>query len=423
MQISSGVAKITHMSKIFIQIASYRDPELLPTLHNLLCNAKYPDNLSFGLVWQHNIEDRWDHLDPYLSDKRFRIMGVDYRDSGGMGWARSKTQSLYDDETYTMQLDGHMRFSKHWDKHLLEMMNNLHKRSDKPFLTAYAFQYEPSEDKNLRPIASTLLPVGFKSNGILFFRSVANKPNQYNQPYRARLVGGHFFITLGQHCKDYAYDPNLYYAGDELTLAVRSYTLGYDLYHPHRNLAWHYYKRSSDKKHWTDYKELVNPKEEYNIKRIQQMLGQADYGIDLEKYGLGSERSLDQYEQYSGIYLRKKQILKSAMDGEEPPVTIKSIDQELVKTFNVSIKEYQRQFILNFKGKLDYIKITLISLDRENLITIDKSISYLKSNEIINLQYSGEKKPMAFRLECYELNNSMPKIKVEKDLEPDIQWI
>lgn len=412
------------MSKIFIQIASYRDRELLPTLDNLLSNAKYPDNLTFGLVWQRNKDDAWDNLGGYGSDKRFRIMDVDYRDSGGMGWARSKTQSLYNNETYTMQLDGHMRFSKHWDKQLLEMMNNVQKRSAKPFLTAYAFQYDPSDDKNLKPVASTLRPVGFKSNGILFFRSVANKPNQYNQPYRARLVGGHFFITLGQHCKEFTYDPNLYYAGDELTLAVRSYTLGYDLYHPHRNLAWHYYKRSSDSKHWTDYKkETIDPKEQYNIKRIQQMLGQVDHGIDLENYGLGTERSLDEYEKYSGIYLRKKQILKSAMDGEEPPVTINNIDEELVKTFDINIKEYQRPFILNFKGKLDYIKITLISLDRENLLAIDKHISYIQNNETINLEYVGEKKPMAFKLECYELNNSVPKIKVEKDLEPDIQWI
>lgn len=412
------------MTKIFIQIASYRDRELLPTLNNLLSNARYPENLTFGLVWQRNKEDAWDNLGKYASDKRFRIMDVDYRDSGGMGWARSKTQSLYDNETYTMQLDGHMRFAKHWDKQLLEMMNNLHKRSNKPFLTAYAFQYEPSDDKNLRPIASTLCPVGFKSNGILFFRSVANKLNQYNQPYRARLVGGHFFITLGQHCKEFAYDPNLYYAGDELTLAVRSYTLGYDLYHPHRNLAWHYYKRSSDNKHWTDYKkETINPKEEFNIKRIQQMLDQADHGIDLENYGLGTERSLDQYEEYSGIYLRKKQILKSAMDGEEPPVAVKNIDKELVKTFKVSIKEWQRQFIINFKSKLDYIRVTLIALDRENLLVTDKHISYAQNNESINLQYVGEKRPMAFKLECYELNNPIPKIKVEKDLEPDIQWI
>jgi len=44
------------MTKIFIQIASYRDPELLPTLNSALCNAKYPENLTFGIVWQRSTD-------------------------------------------------------------------------------------------------------------------------------------------------------------------------------------------------------------------------------------------------------------------------------------------------------------------------------------------------------------------------------
>ena len=34
------------MAKIFVSIASYRDPELLPTLESLLTNAANPENLT-----------------------------------------------------------------------------------------------------------------------------------------------------------------------------------------------------------------------------------------------------------------------------------------------------------------------------------------------------------------------------------------
>ena len=52
--------------KIFIQIASYRDPELLKTLKDCVENSDNPENLVFGICWQHSKEDEWDNLDEYV---------------------------------------------------------------------------------------------------------------------------------------------------------------------------------------------------------------------------------------------------------------------------------------------------------------------------------------------------------------------
>ena len=38
------------MNRIFVQIASYRDPELVPTIKSMLENAKKPKNLRFGIA-------------------------------------------------------------------------------------------------------------------------------------------------------------------------------------------------------------------------------------------------------------------------------------------------------------------------------------------------------------------------------------
>jgi hypothetical protein len=51
------------MVKIFVSIASYRDPELLPTLESLLSNAANPDDLTICIAWQYSLEDKWDKLD------------------------------------------------------------------------------------------------------------------------------------------------------------------------------------------------------------------------------------------------------------------------------------------------------------------------------------------------------------------------
>ena len=42
---------------IFVKIASYRDPELKPTLADLLDKADNPDRLKVCVAWQHTSED------------------------------------------------------------------------------------------------------------------------------------------------------------------------------------------------------------------------------------------------------------------------------------------------------------------------------------------------------------------------------
>jgi len=105
--------------KIFIQIAAYRDPQLIPTIESLIDNAKYPDNLTFGICNQYHPEDTFQNLTNYKNDDRFRVIDVLYTDAKGACWARNQIQSLYDNEEYTFQLDSHMRFEKNWDETLI----------------------------------------------------------------------------------------------------------------------------------------------------------------------------------------------------------------------------------------------------------------------------------------------------------------
>ena len=87
--------------KIFIQIASYRDPQLIPTLKNCIENAKYPENLTFGVCWQ---RDETESLEEFTHDIRFRVLEYHWSISKGLCWARSEIQKLWDGEEYTMQL-------------------------------------------------------------------------------------------------------------------------------------------------------------------------------------------------------------------------------------------------------------------------------------------------------------------------------
>lgn len=311
------------MDTIFIQIASYRDPELLPTIRDCLTKAAYPDRLRFGICWQHATEDEWDNLDDYQKDPRFRIMDVPWNQSKGLGWARSNCQLLWKGETYTLQLDSHHRFIDHWDEELITMMGQT--GSLKPILTTYAAPYTPGEPL-VDPGPYIMKATTFSSYGtILFFPHSFPTGTSLTKPVPARFVSGHFYFTLGKHCQEYLYDPDIYFAGDEISLAIRSFTLGYDLFHPHKTVLWHEYTRKGRKKHWDDFdgsktKAVWHELDHYSKRKLRHLLQEEDNQMDLGKHGLGQVRTHQDYERYAGIRFRSRSLHPMTKDGIAPPI-------------------------------------------------------------------------------------------------------
>ena len=137
--------------RIFVQIASYRDPELVKTLKSMIENAKKPKNLRIGICRQFHPDDLFDNLDEYKDDNRFRVLDVLYSESKGVCWARNQVQQLYDGEEYTMQIDSHMRFEKNWDDEFIKMIKQLQKKGfEKPLLTGYVSSFNPDNDPDER---------------------------------------------------------------------------------------------------------------------------------------------------------------------------------------------------------------------------------------------------------------------------------
>jgi hypothetical protein len=345
---------------IFIQIASYRDPELLPTIKDLISKAKYPENLTFGICWQHSEKDEWDNLDEYKDNPSFTIMDVKWNESLGLCWARHHIQKMYKGEKYTMQIDSHHRFIQDWDEKMIDMLQLT--GSKKPILTAYAGMYNPKEDKLLNYDPYKMVPDKFTPGGtILFYPHSIKDWEELKKPIPARFVSGHFFFTIGKHCEEYHYDPNIYFAGDEISLSIRSYTLGYDLFHPHRLLIWHEYTREGRTKHWTDFNNetkeagLVEKPwwemDNESKRRLRHMLQEEDNDIDLEHYGLGTIRSHHSYEIYAGINFSKRKIHPNAKKGIDPPTTFDGDDESWILDI---IKDYS--LLLDWESRWNDIR-------------------------------------------------------------------
>ena len=310
---------------IFTQIASYRDPELVPTLDSLFENAGFPDNIKVCVHNQYSEDDEFNKdLDKYRKDKRVIIIDTPYNESKGCCWARNKIQEKYNGEKFTLQLDSHHRFVPRWDVKLITMYEKLEEQGHKkPLLTTYATAYTPGNFS----IQDTDVSWGMKMDrftpeGIVFFMPY-HMDKDAPEPIPARFYSAHFAFTTGEFCKEVMHDPEIYFHSEEITIAVRAFTHGYSLFHPNEVVVYHEYTRIGRTKHWDDHNNwyLVNQKA---FERARKLLG-----VDGEcspchrrklfaEYGLGDVRTLNDYEEYAGIRFSDRAIRQSCLDNEIP---------------------------------------------------------------------------------------------------------
>lgn len=332
-KILSGRAALpaTHriMNDIFIQIASYRDPQLRPTLLDALQQAAHPGRLHFCVAWQHGEEERREEVFAGIEGPaRLTILDIPHEESLGACWARHRIQQEYSGEAYTLQLDSHHRFVEGWDEVLVTMLEGLRSGGcEKPLLTAYLPSFDPESDPAARVMEPWRMEFDrFIPEGAIFFRPAALPGSEHrSEPPRARFYSAHFAFTLGEFARDVQHDPGYYFHGEEISLAVRAFTHGYDLFHPHRLVAWHEYTRKGRAKHWDDHGdwgEANNRSHDSNRK----LFGMDEYADRPDEvlaaqdgpFGLGGERRLEEYERYAGICFRTRSITQGVLDGAEP---------------------------------------------------------------------------------------------------------
>jgi hypothetical protein len=323
---------------IFVQIASYRDPQIVHTIQDMLLNVKNPKKLTICICNQYHPDDTF-NLNAFRKDKRFIILDVLYSETKGACWARNQIQKYYAGQDYTLQIDSHMRFIKHWDLQLIDMITNLKYNFEKPMLTSYVSSFNPENDPASRVQEPWQMAFDrFIPEGTVFFLP-ETIPNwkQLTGPVRSRFYSAHFCFTLGQFCVEVPHDPNLYFHSEEMSITVRAYTHGYDLFHPHRVLIWHEYTRKGRTKHWDDDKEW-GKKNEASHRRNRILFGMEEGTID--DYGFGTIRTLADYEAYSGIRFKTRSVQQYTTDKNYPPNPI-------------SNEDYEASFVRKFKHCID----------------------------------------------------------------------
>jgi glycosyltransferase involved in cell wall biosynthesis len=370
---------------IFIQIASYRDPQLIPTIRDCIQKSKTPHNLRFGIAWQHSLEDDWDNLDEYINDSRFKIIDINYKDSKGACWARNKIQEKYDGEKYTLQLDSHHRFVENWDEELIKMIKQLQdKGHKKPLLTSYMPSFNPENDPKGRVLEPWWMTFDrFIPEGAVFFLpAVITGWQDLTAPIPSRFYSAHFAFTLGNFCKEVPHDPEYYFHGEEISIAVRAFTWGYDLFHPHKVIAWHEYTRKGRTKQWDDDLNwgILNEASHSRNRILFGMDGEFSHKIKFGIYGFGNVRSLEDYEKYAGLRFRDRGVQQYTLGNNVAPNPVILSEEEYNKSFSSIFKHcIDIQLKLIPLNDYDFFAVTFQDLNGNEIYRKDADIKEIKN--------------------------------------------
>ena len=295
---------------IFISIASYRDPELQWTIKSAIDNADNPSELYFGVIYQGLPSEMPDIENiPNMS-----LLKIHLKSAKGAGYARAKAMELYSDQTYFLQIDSHTRFEKGWDTISIDQLNRAKSISghNKVILSYFPAPFEPERNGGMLLIKNNpkIKPYPTRQKPILNKREqwTAERMEFENKakedPEISKTVLGGFIFSDGLIVKQVPYDEEISFFGEELCFAVRAWTRRWDIYSPAKNIVYHFYSRGGYNKIWKDrnlrgisWTEL----EHISYKKQKLVLCGEQEGF----FGVGNVRTLEEYEQFTGIDFKK----------------------------------------------------------------------------------------------------------------------
>ncbi|MBF0285641.1 MAG: hypothetical protein HQL51_14415 [Magnetococcales bacterium] len=315
-------------ARIFVSIASYRDAECPWTLRDLFLKARHPERVFAGVLWQVAPEDPEAFREVPLRPEQVRGLTVDAASSLGVCWARHRIQAeLQGDEAYYLQIDSHSRFAPEWDVKFIAMLAAC--PSAHPVLTTHPPGYQPPDKLDAAAGAPILWANRFNDEGVLMPKGKALPEDRVAAPRPTAFIGAGCLFTRAETTRRVPYDPHLYFHGEEISLAVRLWTHGCDLFTPNEALVYHDYSDRGRRRHWSDHVDwpALNRRAGARLRQLLKIAPESGTpeNVDpeaireLDRFGLGSVRTLAEYEAFADVDFLRRRIGPRAADGLFPP--------------------------------------------------------------------------------------------------------
>ncbi|KAL9186957.1 hypothetical protein ACHAXT_010677 [Thalassiosira profunda] len=318
---------------VYVAIASYRDWQCRDTVTSIFKRAKYPQRVRVGVVdqivegedgpcdapYKPCKEDPEQELCKYKS--QLDVFQVDAPLSIGPVFARHLGHRMYRGEYYYMQSDAHVTFTRDWDVDIISQQEAT--KDEMAVLSTYLTDITGSIDangnslRNTRPIMCNTDYEDGQNNRYLRHGSQPEAQPKIHgvpqlQPYWAAgysFSRGHFVVNV-----PYDFYQPMIFQGEEMSIGIRGFTIGYDFYAPERSVCFHHYaegKNAKKRNKVPHYWENSNQYAGAGVKAMFRLLGVVHMNPEIspekwdhseeEKYGLGGVRTPEDFYKTFGI--------------------------------------------------------------------------------------------------------------------------
>ena len=272
----------------------------------------------------------------YCDSGQIRVIYIDENEALGPAYSRYFASKLWGGETHFMQVDSHLVFAKNWDTGFINEA-----KAAKSFPKAVLSSYPPGFSGNGadhilgKTSGSRLCSCEFSTHDvekeILRINAGGNYHGDEDRPKQIPFIAAGFFFARAEFLVDVPFDPFLpwCFMGEEILLSIRAWTSGWDIYAPRLNLIAHQYRPGrmglpkfwgSVGRTWGGSGPYMNSQLQWKvIHRIKNLVGYEEstrekignQGLDvvlreLEHYGPGSKRTLEDYLELAKIDVQKK---------------------------------------------------------------------------------------------------------------------
>jgi len=273
----------------------------------------------------------------YCENGQIRVIYVHETESLGPAMARYHASKLWAGETYFMQCDSHLMFAEHWDdKYRAELQAT--RNYPKSILSSYPPGFDAVTDGKVKESNGARLCVcmtrDLDPNPIIRINTGTGYHGNEPRPTEIPFIAAGFFFAHASFLVDVPFDPYMpwLFMGEEIALSMRAWTHGWNVYAPRKNLIAHQYRpgRMGLPKYWESVNRLYRGAADNNkfqrpvIKRVKNMVGYPDSTLekikeegielvlkDIEYYGLGQERTWQEYMDYANMHVdQEKDIIR-----------------------------------------------------------------------------------------------------------------
>ena len=354
LNLDTSYAPAREDGSIYVSISSYRDNTCRDTLKHLFMRAQNPGLVFVGLVQQNcNVQNcmtgtgwgntrRWIKQDgpdldcleefceenPQLCETNIRVLRLSEREAYGPFFSRYLNSKLWRGENIYLQIDAHTEFRQDWDVSVVEQM-----RATPSYPYSVISNYPPdgladndkawpaSKSTSLTPSALcglTFEDAGGKHHTVRLGQNSRrfDKNVRSDVPHHSAFVAAGFFSAHGKIVDAVPFDPFMPYLfmGEEISLSIRFWTSGFDIYAPSYDFLRHEYVRKESPKFWESVGMVFGNGNMHNgltdliIPRVQALVkwkeeSESDESVFTlqERYQIGTARTREQFVKIMNI--------------------------------------------------------------------------------------------------------------------------